>query len=63
MEPEAASEVDAYFEQLGADVNDGLVRCGIGIDNNGVLARNRQWRMSKDDWLRLALEIGARLRQ
>ncbi|HJS94672.1 MAG TPA: putative nucleotidyltransferase substrate binding domain-containing protein [Solirubrobacteraceae bacterium] len=51
VEPEAASEVDAYFERLGADVNDGLVRCGIGIDNNGVLARNRQWRMSKDDWL------------
>ncbi len=35
-----------------ADVNDGLVRCGIGVDNNGVLAGNRQWRMSKDDWLR-----------
>jgi CBS domain-containing protein len=52
VEPEAATEVDAYFEQLGADVNDGLVRCGIGIDNNGVLARNRQWRMSKDDWLK-----------
>ena len=45
-------EVDAYFAHLGADVNDGLVRCGIGVDNNGVLARNRQWRMSKDDWLK-----------
>jgi CBS domain-containing protein len=52
VEPEAAEEVDGYFERLGADVNDGLVRCGIGIDNNGVLARNRQWRMSKDDWLK-----------
>ncbi len=50
--PGLASEVDAYFAALGADVNDGLVRCGIGIDNNGVLAGNRQWRMSKDDWLR-----------
>ena len=45
-------EVDEYFARLGADVNDGLVRCGIGIDNNGVLAGNRLWRMSKDAWLR-----------
>jgi CBS domain-containing protein len=52
VEPGAASEVDAYFERLGADVNDGLVQCGIGLDNNGVLARNRQWRMSKGDWLK-----------
>jgi CBS domain-containing protein len=51
VEPESAPAIDAYFAQLGADVNDGLVRCGIGVDNNGVLARNRQWRMSKDDWL------------
>ena len=52
VEADAASEVDAYFAHLGADVNDGLVRCGIGIDNNGVLAGNRRWRMSKDAWLR-----------
>jgi len=52
VEPGLAGEVDAYFERMGADVNDGLVRCGIGLDNNGVLARNRQWRMSRDDWLR-----------
>lgn len=51
-EPGAAEEVDAYFARLAADVNDGLIRCGIGIDNNGVLARNRQWRMSKDEWLK-----------
>jgi CBS domain-containing protein len=43
---------DAYFERLGQDVNDGLERCGIGIDNNGVMARNPRWRMSKPDWLR-----------
>ncbi|HEY1566374.1 MAG TPA: putative nucleotidyltransferase substrate binding domain-containing protein [Solirubrobacteraceae bacterium] len=49
LTPEAA---DAYFEQLGQDVNEGLERCGIGIDNNGVMARNRLWRMSKPDWLR-----------
>ena len=29
-EPGEAEAVDAYFERLGADVNDGLVRCGIG---------------------------------
>ncbi len=57
VEPGAASEVDAYFERLGADVNDGLVRCGIGLDNNGVLARNRQWRMSKT---RLAEDVRRR---
>ncbi|MBV9682814.1 MAG: cyclic nucleotide-binding domain-containing protein [Solirubrobacterales bacterium] len=51
VEPGGAEGIDAYFAALGADVNDGLVRCGIGIDNNGVLARNRPWRMSKDDWL------------
>jgi len=50
--PEEADQVDAYFAQLGADVNAGLARCGIGIDNNGVLAGNRLWRMSKLDWLR-----------
>ncbi len=43
---------DAYFERLGQDVNEGLERCGIGIDNNGVMARNHRWRMSKPDWLR-----------
>ena len=47
--PEAA---DAYFERLGQDVNEGLERCGIGLDNNGVMARDRRWRMSKPDWLR-----------
>jgi CBS domain-containing protein len=52
-DPQDGSEdtIDAYFAQLGRDVNDGLVRCGIGLDNNGVLAGNRQWRMSKRDWL------------
>ncbi|MGZ4299635.1 MAG: putative nucleotidyltransferase substrate binding domain-containing protein, partial [Solirubrobacteraceae bacterium] len=49
LTPEAA---DAYFERLGRDVNTGLERCGIGVDNNGVMAGNRRWRMSKPDWLR-----------
>ena len=43
---------DDYFARLGADVGAGLARCGIGTDNNGVLAGNRRWRMSKPDWLR-----------
>jgi CBS domain-containing protein len=50
--PDEAAAVDAYFERLGREVNAGLVRCGVGLDNNGVLAGNRLWRMSKPDWLR-----------
>jgi CBS domain-containing protein len=46
------AEVERYFAQLGSDVNDGLVRCGIGLDDNGVLAGRRLWRMSKPSWLR-----------
>jgi CBS domain-containing protein len=49
---EDGAGVDAYFARVGADVNEGLVRCGIGLDNNGVLAGDRRWRMSKDDWLK-----------
>jgi CBS domain-containing protein len=44
--------VDDYFARLGSEINDGLARCGFGVDNNGVLAGNRLWRMSKADWLR-----------
>jgi CBS domain-containing protein len=51
-DPGEEAEVDAYFERLSTEVNDGLARCGIGVDNNGVLAGNRLWRMSKRDWLR-----------
>jgi CBS domain-containing protein len=48
---------DAYFERLGRDVNEGLERCGIGLDNNGVMARDRRWRMSKPEWLRTFDEV------
>jgi len=51
-EPEAAQEVDEYFARLGRDVNAGLARCGVGVDNDGVLAGERRWRMSKPDWIR-----------
>jgi CBS domain-containing protein len=50
-ETDSEEALDAYFAALGRDVNDGLVRCGIGLDNNGVLAGNRQWRMSQRAWL------------
>jgi CBS domain-containing protein len=50
--PGEEDAVDTYFARLGADVNDGLARCGIGVDNNGVLAGNRLWRMSKPAWVR-----------
>jgi CBS domain-containing protein len=52
LDPGASADIDAYFARLAGDVNGGLVRCGIGVDNNGVLASNRQWRMSKDEWLK-----------
>ncbi len=48
----AGPEIDEYFAGFGGDVNAGLASCGIGVDNNGVLAGNRRWRMSRDDWLR-----------
>jgi CBS domain-containing protein len=51
--PQDATDVDAYFQRLGSDVNEGLARCGIGIDNNGVIAGDRRWRMSKIDWMRI----------
>ena len=44
---------DAYFERLAADVNAGLARCGFEPDANNVLARNRLWRMSQSEWLRV----------
>jgi CBS domain-containing protein len=50
--PGEETAVDEYFERLGSEVNAGLARCGIGVDNNGVLAGNRLWRMSKAGWLR-----------
>jgi CBS domain-containing protein len=55
-QPGEEEAADSYFEQLGSDVNDGLARCGIGVDNNGVLAGKRLWRMSKDAWLRTFAE-------
>lgn len=46
-----AEAADAWFERLADDVNTGLERAGIGLDNSGVLARNRRWRMTKQAWV------------
>jgi CBS domain-containing protein len=47
------AEVDAYFAELAADVNTALARCGFGADNAEVLARNRQWRLTQSEWVRV----------
>jgi CBS domain-containing protein len=47
------AEVDAYFAELAADVNAALARCGFGADNAEVLARNRQWRLTASEWVRV----------
>lgn len=49
--PAGEAAVDGWFAELGSDVNGGLARCGIGADNNGVMAGSRRWRMSKSEWL------------
>jgi CBS domain-containing protein len=47
------AETDVYFERFASDVNAGLARCGFGADQAEVLARNREWRMSQSEWLRV----------
>jgi CBS domain-containing protein len=49
--PGDEDRVDAYFAELAAEVNRGLVKCGFGADHNGVLAGDRRWRMSKAAWI------------
>jgi CBS domain-containing protein len=44
---------DAWYERVATDVNAGLAACGFGADNAEVLARNRLWRMSRSDWVRV----------
>jgi CBS domain-containing protein len=46
-------EVDAYFAGVAEQINEGLERCGFGRDSSDVLARNRQWRMSRNEWQRV----------
>src|SRR4029077_9013016 len=47
------SGVDAYFERFAQDVNAGLERCGFLPDLNGVLARNKLWRMRETEWIKV----------
>jgi CBS domain-containing protein len=49
----AGTDGDALFAAVAADVDAGLERCGFGPDTSEVLARNRQWRMSEDEWERV----------
>jgi CBS domain-containing protein len=42
--------VDAYFEKVASQVNDGLARCGCTLDNSDVLARSKLWRKSLSQW-------------
>jgi CBS domain-containing protein len=46
-------EVDAFFAAVCNEVNTDLERCGFGADHADVLARNRQWRMSRQEWERV----------
>jgi CBS domain-containing protein len=43
-------EVDGFFAAVCDEVNSDLERCGFGADHADVLARNRQWRMSRREW-------------
>src|SRR6185369_2931805 len=47
------ADVDAYFAELTSEVNVALARCGFGADNAEVLARNRQWRLTSSEWVRV----------
>ncbi len=43
-------EVDDYFRVLAEDVNEGLSRCGFGLDVHGTVACNWQWRLPLSGW-------------
>jgi CBS domain-containing protein len=49
----AGEGVDAYFADVAGEVNTALARCGFGADNAEVLARNRQWRLTESEWVRV----------
>ena len=48
----ADPELDAYFERIAQDVNQGLARVGFGADTSGVVAGNPLWRMSQSQWVK-----------
>jgi CBS domain-containing protein len=45
--------VHEYFGRVGRDVNDGLARCGIEADANGVLAGGEIWHRTFASWRRV----------
>lgn len=49
-------EVDGFFAAVCDEVNTDLERCGFGADHADVLARNRQWRMSRSEWERVLVD-------
>lgn len=52
-DPPDGVEVDDLYALVAAGVNAGLAACGLGADPAEVLARNRQWRMSTSEWVRV----------
>jgi CBS domain-containing protein len=48
-----AEAIDGYFARFAGDVNTGLERCGFLPDANGVLARNKPWRMGESAWIKV----------
>jgi CBS domain-containing protein len=44
------AEADAYFARLAAFVTDGLAEAGIPRCRAGVIAANREWRGSVEEW-------------
>ncbi len=47
---EEAGREDAYFAALGARMCETLDQAGIPFCKGGVMAKNREWRMSVADW-------------
>ena len=45
--------VDEYFRLVAEEVNEGLQRCGFALDPHGVLASDREWRMTLSAWKRV----------
>lgn len=39
-----------YFQELGAFVSDGLAACGYTYCTGGIMASNREWRMTLSQW-------------
>ena len=49
---ERREEVDAWFAEYGAIVNDMLNAAGVPLCKGGVMAREAKWRKSRGQWLK-----------